>query len=127
MVRYYRNVTFFKISKNNNKSSVNLCVIEAKAVSDKDKNYNPVQNSYSALWEEFDKLDARIPLMNVIRRILEYYFLQLCGYDSEELYDIVLGKNKEKFMVPVEDGVSDHTKYNLAQSMLKYIKAQRLL
>ena len=122
MVRHYRYVTFFKISKKNNKSSVDPCVIEAKAVSDKDKNYNPVQNSYSALWEEYDKLDAPIPLMNVIRRILEYYFLQLCGYDSEELCDIVLVKNKEKFMVPVEGGVPDYTKYNLAQSMLKYIK-----
>lgn len=86
------------------------------------REYNPVQNSYSALWEEYDKLDAPIPLMNVIRRILEYYFLQLCGYDSEELCDIVLVKNKEKFMVPVEGGVPDYTKYNLAQSMLKYIK-----
>lgn len=81
-----------------------------------------MQNSYSALWDEFDKLDAPIPLMNVIRRILEYYFLQLCGYDSEELCDIVLVKNKEKFMIPVEGGVPDYTKYNLAQSMLKYIK-----
>ena len=34
----------------------------------------------------------------------------------------MLVKNKEKFMVPVEGGVPDYTKYNLAQSMLKYIK-----
>ncbi len=122
MVRHYRYVTFFKISKKNNISSVDPCVIETKVVSEKNKNYNPVQNSYSALWEEYDKLEAPIPLMNVIRRILEYYFLQLCGYDSEELCDIILVKNKEKFMGPVEGGVPDYTKYNLAQSMLKYIK-----
>ena len=123
MVRHYRYVTFFKINKKNNISSVESCIRESKAVSEDDKNYNPVQNSYSALWEEFDKLDAPIPLMNVIRRILEYYFLQLCGYDSEELCDEVLVKNKEKFAVQVEGGMPDYTKYNLAKSMLKYIKS----
>ena len=122
MVSHYRYVTFFKINKKNNISTVELCVIEATRVSEKDRNYNPVKNSYSALWEEYDKLDAPIPLMNVIRRILEYYFLQLCGYESEELCKIVLEDNKEKFRVDVEGGIPDYTKYTLAQSMLRYIR-----
>lgn len=122
MVSHYRYVTFFKINKKNNISTVELCVIKATKVSEKDRNYNPVKNSYSALWEEYDKLDAPIPLMNVIRRILEYYFLQLCGYESEELCKIVLEDNKEKFRVDVEGGIPDYTKYTLAQSMLRYIR-----
>lgn len=123
MVPHYRYVTFFKINKKNNISSVKPCIREARAVSEDDKNYNPVQNSYSALWEEFDKLDTPIPLMNVIRRILEYYFLQLCGYESEDLCNEVLVKNKDKFALKVEGGRTDYIKYNLAKSMLKYIKS----
>lgn len=74
-VSHYRYVSFFKINKKNNVSSVEKCVIEASKVSEKDRNYNPVQNSYNALWCEYEMLDSPIPLMNVIRRILEYYFL----------------------------------------------------
>ena len=60
--------------------------------------------------------------MNVIRRILEYYFLQLCGYESEELCRIVLEENKDKFLTEVAGGVPDYTKFHLAQAMLSYIK-----
>ena len=122
MLRQYRYVTVFKINKKNNILSVDACVIEAKPISDKDKNYNPVQIFHSALWEEYDKLDALIPLMSVIRRILEYYFLQLCGYDSEKLCGIVLVKNKDKFMVPVEASFLDYNKYNQAKPMFKCIQ-----
>lgn len=60
MVRHYRYVTLFKISKKNNISTFEPCVIEAKVISEKDKNDNSVQNSYSSLWGDFDKLDAPI-------------------------------------------------------------------
>ena len=63
-----------------------------------------------------------IPLMNVIRRILEYYFLQLCGYESDELCRIVLEENKDRFLTEVAGGVPDYTKFHLAQAMLSYIK-----
>ena len=35
----------------------------------------------------------------------------------------MLTKNKEKFVVQVEEVMPDYTKYNLAKSMLKYIKS----
>ena len=122
MVGHYRYVSFYKVNKKNNISTLEHCVEPAKKVSEKDRNYNPVKNSYSALWEEYDKLDTPIPLMNVIRRILEYYFLQLCGYESDELCRIVLEDNKEKFMTEVAGGAPDYTKFHLAQAMLSYIK-----
>ena len=63
-----------------------------------------------------------IPLLNVIRRILEYYFLQLCGYEGEDLRSVVLEKNKHKFVVPAEDGGKpDYEKYHMASAMLSYI------
>ena len=122
MVGHYRYVSFYKVNKKNNISTLEHCIDPAKKVSEKDRNYNPVKNSYSALWEEYDKLDSPIPLMNVIRRILEYYFLQLCGYESEELCRIVLEENKDKFLTEVAGGVPDYTKFHLAQAMLSYIK-----
>lgn len=122
MVGHYRYVSFYKVNKKKNISTLEHCVEEAKKVSEKDRNFNPVKNSYSALWEEFDRLDSPIPLMNVIRRILEYYFLQLCGYESDELCRIVLEDNKERFMTAVEGGAPDYTKFHLAQAMLSYIK-----
>ena len=49
------------------------------------RNVNPVKSSYAALWEEYHECQKPITLMNVTRKILEYYFLQLCGYDGAEL------------------------------------------
>lgn len=121
MVRHYRYASFYKINKKNNISSIELCVEEAKKVSDKDKNYNPVQNSYSALWTEYNTLTATIPLMNVMRRILEYYFLQLCGYEGHDLTKRVLEDKKDRFITPIEGTVPDMTRFHLAKSMLAYM------
>lgn len=121
MVRHYRYVSFYKINKKNNVSTVELCVDEAKKVSEKDKNYNPVQNSYSALWTEYSTLTSTIPLMNVIRRILEYYFMQLCGYEGYDLTKKVLEDNKQRFITPIEGAAPDMTRFHLAKSMLAYM------
>lgn len=120
-VEHYRYVSFFKVNKKDNNSYVELCVHHADKVSENDSNYNPVQNSYEALWQEYKKLDAPIPLMNVIRRILEYYFLQLCGYGSDELNDRVLAAVKKQIEEEAAGSEPDNTKYHLAQSMLSYI------
>ena len=61
--------------------------------------------------------------MNVIRRILEYYFLQLCGYDGATLRQRILKDNKEKFITKDESGNEDYTQYQMASAMLSYICA----
>ena len=122
MVGRYRYMSFYKVNKKNNISTLEHCVEPAKKVSEKDRNNNSVKNSYSVPWEEYGKLDTPIPLMNVICRILEYYFFQMCGYESDELCRIVLEDNIEKFMAEVADGATDYTKFHLAQAMLSYIK-----
>lgn len=59
--------------------------------------------------------------MNVIRRILEYYFLQLCDFESTVLSTTVLDMIKKQIMDDPARGVLDYMKYHLAQVMLSYI------
>lgn len=120
---YYICTSFYMIRKSDNISTVKLCTRQSKEVPSEQENYNPVQNSYYALWEELRDLNSTIPALNVMRRILEYYFLQLCGYEGSDLRELVLEKkeNREKFIKQVEGGQPDMTDYQLASSLLAYI------
>ena len=82
-----------------------------------------MQNSYAALWDELKEVTSSITAMNVIRRILEYYFLQLCGYEGTDIRKEVLEKeeNRKRFIDQTESGQPDYTRYHLASSMLSYI------
>ena len=122
-VRDYQFVNFYLITKVDNKSSIRSCVKKNPEVLTEEINYNPVQNSYAALWEEYKVVNTPIPLMNVIRRILEYYFLQLCGYDGATLRQHILKDNKDKFITKDESGNDDYTQYQMASAMLSYISA----
>lgn len=122
-VGYYNCTSFYMIRKNDNVSTVKLCKRQNKEIPSEEENYNPVQNSYAALWDELCDLHSTIPALNVMRRILEYYFLQLCGYEGSDLRSIVLEKkeNREKFIKQVEGEKPDMTDYQLASSLLAYI------
>lgn len=122
-VGYYNCTSFYMIRKNDNVSTVKLCKRQNKDIPSEEENYNPVQNSYAALWDELRDLHSTIPALNVMRRILEYYFLQLCGYEGSDLRSIVLEKkeNREKFIKQVEGEKPDMTDYQLASSLLAYI------
>lgn len=124
--RRYNYVSFYTIYKASNISSIRLCVRQSQQVPTEQENFNPVQNSYAALWGEYREVDTSIPLMNVIRRILEYYFMQLCGYDSMNIRKRVLDENREKFIEQVPNSQPDMTKYNLASAMLSYISANSI-
>lgn len=126
-VKDYQFVNFYLVYKNDNKSSVRLCEKQNPEIPSEIMNYNPVQNSYTALWEEYKILEAPIPLMNVIRRILEYYFLQLCGYDGTTLRDVILKQNKEKFICTDKNDNNDYSAYQLASAMLSYIQTKSSL
>lgn len=122
-VGYYNCTSFYMIRKNDNVSTVKLCKRQNKEIPSEEENYNPVQKSYAALWDELRDLHSTIPALNVMRRILEYYFLQLCGYEGSDLRSIVLEKkeNREKFIKQVEGEKPDMTDYQLASSLLAYI------
>lgn len=122
-VNHYLYVSFFLISKVNNTSTIKLCVQGNQQFPTDDENYNPVQNSYAALWGEYKNITTAIPLLNVIRRILEYYFMQLCGYNGSDIRKTILNDNKDQFISVGADGKEDYTQYQIASAMLSYISA----
>lgn len=122
-VGYFNCTSFYMIRKNDNISTLKLCKRQSKDVPTEEENYNPVQNSYAALWDELREIKSTIPALNVMRRILEFYFLQLCGYEGSDLRSIVLEKkeNRDKFIKQIEGEQPDMTDYQLASSLLAYI------
>ena len=120
-VGYYNCTSFYMIRKSDNISTIKLCKRQSKDVPTEEENYNPVQNSYAALWDELRDIKSTIPALNVMRRILEYYFLQLCGYEGSDLREIVLDEHRNEFIKQVEGEKPDMTDYQLASSLLAYI------
>lgn len=122
-VGFYNCTSFYMIRKNDNISTIKLCKRQSKDVPTEEENYNPVQNSYAALWDELRDIQSTIPVLNVMRRILEYYFLQLCGYEGSDLRALVLEnpENRSKFIKQVEGEKPDMTDYQRASSLLAYI------
>lgn len=50
--------------------------------------------------------------------------MQLCGYDGNDIRDIVLGeKNRHRFIKQVEGQKPDMTEYHLAESLLAFISS----
>jgi wobble nucleotide-excising tRNase len=120
----YEYASFFLIRKMNSHSTVKLCDAVNPYIPTERMNINPVKNSYAALWEEYrqlGELDSPIPLMNVIRRILEFYFLQLCGYEGANLRKKILIEGKAQGKFKDSDGNEDEEKFQLAAAMLSYI------
>lgn len=110
----YRDTTFYLIQKSGNVSSVMPCVKERKDVAGGEMmNYNPVFSSYYALWDELRSVSTSMSALNLMRRILDHYFLQLCGYDGMKLRDVILNDEKTK--------LKDEAEHKLALSLLQYI------
>ena len=119
----YEYVSFYLIRKLDSKSSIKLSDDVNPKIPTERMNVNPVKNSYAALWDEYKEVRSAIPLMNVIRRILEYYFLQLCGYEGSTLRKVILTDGKANGYYKNENGNDDEEKYQLAAAMLAYISA----
>ena len=122
-VSKYEYASFYLIRKLNTKSSVKLCDDVNPNIPTERMNVNPVKNSYAALWDEYREVTSAVPLMNVIRRILEYYFLQLCGYEGATLRQVILEQGKAEGRFKDADGNDDEEKFQLASAMLSYINA----
>lgn len=122
-VGHYKCTSFYMIRKNDNISTVKLCTRPNQDEAGEEENYNPVQNSYAALWDELRDIKSTIPALNVMRRILKYYFLQLCGYKESDLQEIVLENedNRKMFIKEIDGEKPDMTDYRLASSLLAYI------
>ncbi len=125
-VPHYKSTSFYVIRKVDNQSSIVHCVRPSR-IPGEEENYNPVQNTYFALWEELKKLyeedRASIAIKNVSRRILDQYFLQLCGFEGADIRRTVLEENKDLFITESEDGKPNYDKYHLAKALLHYVSS----
>ena len=125
-VAKYDYASFYLIRKIGTKSTIKLFDDVDPNEPTQRVNINPVKNSYAALWDEYREVQSAVPLMNVIRRILEYYFLQLCGYEGSVLRQVILVQAKENGYYKDADGNDDEEKFQLASAMLAYINASSL-
>lgn len=122
-VQEYRYVSFYLITKHDNQSEIKLCIRSNPSCPSQRINVNPVKNSYTALWKEYQETNSSITLMNVIRRILEYYFIQICSYSGDDIRKKVLVDHKSEFIDKKNDSTNQ---YQLASSMLAYLSAESI-
>lgn len=125
-VTKYDYASFYLIRKIGTKSTIKMFDDVDPNEPTQRVNINPVKNSYAALWDEYREVTSAVPLMNVIRRILEYYFLQLCGYEGSVLRQVILVQAKEDGRYKDADGNDDEEKFQLATAMLAYINASSI-
>lgn len=125
-VSKYDYASFYLIRKIGTKSTIKLSDDVNPNEPTQRMNVNPVKNSYAALWDEYKEVKSAVPLMNVIRRILEYYFLQLCGYEGFKLREVILVQGKAEGRFTDADGNEDEEKFQLASAMLAYINASTI-
>ena len=60
-------------------------------------------------------------LVNVIRQILDYYLLQLCGYSGVSIKDEILKKHRDDFVTKLPDGTEDCSELHMVASLLQYL------
>ncbi|MDO4928649.1 MAG: AAA family ATPase [Corynebacterium sp.] len=117
----YRYASYYLIRKEGNVSTVKQCTRHQAAAPSQLENYSPVVHGYAALWQEYQESTSAVVLMNVMRRILEHYFLQLCGYEGSNIANRILKENRERFIKHHDDGHEDQSGYNLVAAVLAYI------
>lgn len=114
--------SFFEIKKHKgNRSTVEPCTEKSHEVGGRIINRSPVRNYYDSLWADYKREDHPETLMNIIRQILEYYFIQMCGYKTGNLRGELLDKNEDLFVHTNEDGTKDRTDYILAAAMISLL------
>ena len=121
-IRYFHCVNFYLIKKSDNISTIKLCTkkdpfSKAPAIV---HNYTPVHNSYAALWKEFKEVTSASALMRIVRQILEYYFIQISGYEGLSLKDRIL-KREDIFIRQNPDGSENRDMLHSVNAMLHYI------
>ena len=120
----YDHVAFFSIDKKTTQSVITLKRKEKKGTPTQEWiNVNPVQTSYKALWEEYKEVDSPIPLMSVMRRILEYYFIQLGGYEGDDLEKRIFSEKnvKDYFEDELPNGTKDSIRKEIAEAAIRHI------
>lgn len=118
----YECVSVYEIKKQaNNRSIIEKCEQDSPRVGDGKINRNPVVNTYEALWKEYRSSEDPVALMNVTRRILEYYFLQMCGYSNGNIRSDLMEKHRPDFETIRPDGSVDRTRYEIVDAMISVL------
>ena len=117
-------VNFYLIKKENNVSTVTLCTKKDAFGRTPmiEQNYTPVCNAYKTLWKEYKEAASPIVLKQVIRQILEYYFIQICGYKGEQLSNL-LKKEQVLFIKQNPDGTENRDLLHAVDSLMHYVGA----
>lgn len=121
-LKYYHCVNFYLIKKSNNVSTITLCTKKDPFSKEPayEHNYTPVQNSYAALWREYNEVTSSSALMRIVRQILEYYFIQISGYEGQSLSERIL-KREDVFIRYNADGSENRDLLLSVTAMLHYI------
>jgi len=121
IISKYDSVNFYHIKKRDNASTIEWC--KRKNPFSKqpalEQNFSPVKNAYATLWKEYKSSDNAAVLLRLTRQILEYYFIQISGYEGQTLEDRIMEK-KENFVDLAPDGTQNTSLFHLASSLLKY-------
>lgn len=124
-LKHYHCVNFYLIQKARNVSTIKLCVkrdinSDTPAI---EKNYTPVHDAYATLWKEYKEAKSSTVVMRIARQILEYYFIQISGYEGQSLTDRIM-KRQDRFLEVAPDGTENREKQHLLNALLRYIGAE---
>lgn len=121
-LKYYHCVNFYLIKKSNNVSTIDLCTKKDPFSNEPayEHNYTPVHNSYASLWKEYNEVTSSSALMRIVRQILEYYFIQISGYEGQSLTERIL-KREDVFIRQNTDGSENKDLLHSVNAMLHYI------
>lgn len=113
-------VSFFKISKKGNVSKIEGPLTKQNPSKANELiNKNPIKNSYKTLWDDLNETTSVSSARNIIRRILEYYFIEICGYKVSDLSKILFSdENKPKFIETDSKGNEITDKLIFARSII---------
>ena len=129
---YYKKVAFHEVKKSeDNTSTISEPCTQQSRSKDPDithENFSPVQNSYSALWQEYK--DAKLPstLLHLIHRIVETHFILICSYARDDLREQALAfvgsdVNKQKLVREVLLNIHDSAAIDDSMGEMIYFPA----
>lgn len=115
-IKQHHAVIFYLIKKNDNVSKITHCFKEDELGIK--YNYSPVQNSYAALWREYKEVKSAVALKRVMRHILEHYFIQVSGFQEQDLHGRIFADDS---IFNDANGIRDTALVNSVNMLLQYV------
>jgi wobble nucleotide-excising tRNase len=129
---YYKKIAFFEVKKDeNNVSTISEPCVQESSSKDPDithENISPVQNSYTALWQEYKEAKLPSTLLHLIHRIVETYFVLICNYSRDYLRNKALAfvdsdVNKQRLVREILLNLQDSTAIDDSMGEMIYFPA----